>query len=186
MTAPTGHPRRLRVVGTSGSGKSRLAAEAARRLGVPHLQLDALHHLPGWRQAPDEEFRASLDAFVAGPGHDGWVVDGNYQSRTGHLEPELVVWLDHPRALVMAQIVTRTLRRGLRREELWNGNRERPRTWLSRDPERNVMLWAWVTHARYREGYAAEMAAATVPWVRLRGRRAVRRWLDGLGPGPDA
>jgi adenylate kinase family enzyme len=174
------------VVGTSGSGKSRLGAAAARRLGIPHLQLDSIHHLAGWQQAPDQEFLAALDRFVTGPGRDGWVIDGNYQSRTGHLEPDLVVWLDHPRGLVMAQLVGRTLRRGVRREELWNGNRERPRTWLSRDPEQNIVLWAWVTHGRYRAGYEAAMAAAAVPWVRLSGRRAVRRWLDGLGPGPSA
>jgi adenylate kinase family enzyme len=32
------------VVGTSGSGKSTLARELAATLGVPYLELDAVHH----------------------------------------------------------------------------------------------------------------------------------------------
>ena len=45
---------------------------------------------------------------------------------------DTVVWLDLPRSQVMRQIVSRTFRRVLTREELWNGNRE---------PVEN--LWAW-------------------------------------------
>lgn len=40
-------PRRIVVKGSSGSGKSTVADELARRLGVPHIELDALHHGPG-------------------------------------------------------------------------------------------------------------------------------------------
>jgi adenylate kinase family enzyme len=39
---------RLVVVGTSGSGKTTMAAHLARALGVVHVELDALQHGPDW------------------------------------------------------------------------------------------------------------------------------------------
>ena len=63
------------MVGTSGSGKSTLARELAEILGVPHLELDAVHHQPGWAPLPTDEFRRIIAARAAA---DGWVIDGNY------------------------------------------------------------------------------------------------------------
>jgi adenylate kinase family enzyme len=38
--------KRVNVKGTSGSGKTTFAQELARRLDVPFVELDALHHGP--------------------------------------------------------------------------------------------------------------------------------------------
>jgi hypothetical protein len=67
---------------------------------------------------------------------------------------DTVVWLDYPRSLVMRRIIRRTLRRMIRREELWNGNRERWRNLASLDPERSIIAWAWTQHPVDRERYA--------------------------------
>src|SRR5262245_66425581 len=116
--------RRVVVVGTSGAGKTTLARALAVRLGVPHVELDALDHQPGWTPAPTERFRAEVADRLQG---DGWVVDGNYARVQDVVWPraDAVVWLDLGRPLVMWRIVGRTLRRVIRGEELWNGNRER-------------------------------------------------------------
>jgi hypothetical protein len=37
---------------------------------------------------------------------------------------QLVVWLDLPYPLILYQVIKRSLRRSLFREELWSGNRE--------------------------------------------------------------
>lgn len=173
-----GAPRRVRVVGTSGSGKTTTARRIAALLGLPHLELDSLQHQPGWRQAPPEEFAEGLAAFVeASP--DGWVIDGNYQQRTTGLlaAADTVVWVDPPRAVVMARVVRRTLGRGLLRRELWNGNREDLRNLVRRDPEENIVLWAWRTFDHNRRRYEA---ALDDRWVRLRTPRETRRWLASL------
>lgn len=48
--------RRVAVVGNSGSGKSTFAAELARRLGVPWVELDAVFHQPGWTELDRRNF----------------------------------------------------------------------------------------------------------------------------------
>ena len=170
---------RVRVLGTAGSGKTTFARALATRLGVPHLELDRLHHRAGWVPAPLEEFRAELAAFVAAA-PDGWVVDGNYQERAAGLmeQADTVVWLDFPRPVVMRRVVRRTVVRSLTRRELWNGNRERPAGMLSRNPEDNIVLWAWRTHGPNRVRFAA---AAGPHWVRLRSPGEARRWLSAVG-----
>lgn len=136
--------RRIRVVGTSGTGKTTMATRVAERLHLPHLELDALQHLQGWRPVPLDEFNQRLDAFIAASEpYGGWVIDGNYNHRAPQLfdAADTIVWLDHPRRVVMTRILRRTLGRLVRRRHLWNGNRKRLRSLFDRDPDVNVVLW---------------------------------------------
>jgi adenylate kinase family enzyme len=177
-------PRRVRVVGNSGAGKTTFARELAGRLGVPHRELDEVFWGPGWVPKDPGTGRAILREFLAAS-PDGWVVDGNWNdARAGVADDvDVIVWLDHPRWLVMSRVVRRTVGRGVLRRELWHGNREDLRSLLRRDPEHNIVLWSWTQHAAYRERYTAVAAAGEVPIVRLRSPRAARRWLAALPPG---
>jgi adenylate kinase family enzyme len=171
--------RRVAVVGNSGAGKSMLAARLARRLGVLHVELDAIFHLPDWRELPEDDFRAAVLAATAG---DGWVVDGNYRAVRDLVwsRADTVVWLDLPRALVMRRITWRTLSRMVTRRRLWNSNRERVRNLLSTNPERSIILWSWTKHAEYRRRYAADMSDprwSQLTFVRLTSTRAIERFL---------
>jgi len=173
--------RRVSVVGNTGSGKSTLARELARRLGVPHVELDAIRHQPGWEQMPDDRFLAAVDGVTGGP---GWVVDGNYV-RVVMLGPvwaraDTVVWLDLPRRGVMPQLVRRTLRRVLTRQALWNGNSEPFSNLWSLDPERSVVAGAWTRHRVHRERYGRAIADprwAHLRFVRLRSHAEAHAWL---------
>ncbi|WP_454051621.1 toxin [Cellulomonas sp. Marseille-Q8402] len=174
-------------MGTSGAGKTTFARALAPRLGVPHRELDEVFWGPGWTLKDPEVARGILRAFLDGPG-GGWVVDGNWTSARAGLgdEADLVVWLDYSRPVVMARVLRRTLGRGLLRRELWHGNRESVRNLLRRDPEENIVLWAWTSHAGNRERYLREAAAGEVPVVRLRTPRAARRWLATLPAPPPS
>lgn len=168
------------IVGNSGSGKTHLARRLAGVLCVPHVELDSLNHRAEWKEAPAHEFRAEVAAALAEHerSRGGWIVDGNYRSRIGDVvEPETFVWLDYPRPLVLRRVVRRTLGRVILRRTLWNGNRERWRNLLTRDPLQNIVLWSWTQHGSYRTQY--EEAAAREPgrWVRLRHPREAEHWL---------
>ena len=162
------------VASASGSGKSTLGRELARRLDTPFHELDALHHGPGWTEATAEELRARVEPLLA---EERWVVDGAYRGKLGDLvleRADLVVWLDLPRRVWLPRLLRRTVSRIVRREELWNGNRETLRNVLF-SPD-SVVIFALRNYPRRHRLYPAELAP--YPHVRLRTPAAVARWLD--------
>src|SRR3954447_546995 len=74
-------PRRICVKGTSGAGKSTFAAELARRLDLPCIELDALFWGPNWTEPDRDVFRACVCETRAAASQG--VIDGNYDSRLG-------------------------------------------------------------------------------------------------------
>ena len=178
--------QRVSVVGNSGSGKSTVARELAGILGVPHLELDGVFHQPDWVPLPEDEFRRVVGAATAGA---GWVIDGNYSVVRPIVwaRADTVVWLDLPRRTVMRQVVWRTLRRAVTRQELWNGNREPLRNFLTWEPEESVISWAWHNHATYRDRYAAaaaDPANAHLTFIRLTSRGDITRFLTESAADP--
>ena len=110
--------RRVWIIGASGSGKTTLGARLAAALGVPHVELDALHHGPGWSEPTAEQFRAVVRPLVEG---DSWVIDGGYSHKLGDLIPaaaDTVIWLDLPLHVTMRRLLARTLDRLWNRREL--------------------------------------------------------------------
>ena len=172
-------PRRINVVGTSGNGKTTFSRALAARLGLPYLELDALNHGPNWTEASDEDFRRAVEAAMD---REGWVVDGNYGRKLGDLvlrRADTVVWLDQPLPLVLWRLWLRTVGRIVRREELWNGNRESWRgAFWGRD---SLFAWTIRAHFRNRRRLPEQLAAVGgLSVFRLRSRRQVRRFLEEI------
>lgn len=180
MSVAGGVPQRVIVVGVSGSGKTTLAQRIAERLGIDHVELDALHHGPGW--VPRPEFLDDVRSLVA---QERWVTEWQYAAARPLTlaRADLVVWLDLPTWRTMWQVTRRTVSRRLRRTELWNGNREGPLWEVLTDPD-HIIRWAWRTRGKYRglESHVAERRPC-VPVVRLRSHREAERWLAGLPTG---
>lgn len=167
------------MAGTSGAGKTTLAAQLGQVLGLPHVEIDALFHGPGW--TPRETFAAEVETFSAQP---CWVTEWQYSSVRALLaeRADLVVWLDLPRVVVMRQVVGRTVRRRLRRQVLWNENVEAP-LWTVFTDRMHVVRWAWSTHAASAQRVTALAAQRPgLPVVRLRSRRQVRQWVRDAVP----
>ena len=178
----TSSPRRIVVIGTSGSGKTSLARNIALALNLPHAEQDAWNHLPGWQEAPLEEFRAQVETFTAA---DVWVMDGNYSKAQdiGWARADTLIWLDYPAGVVFWQLFKRTLRRMFSREELWNGNREEWRTLLSKN---GILAWFFKIHWRNRRRFPEKFARFPhLKVIRLRSRREAARWLRGLRKRED-
>jgi adenylate kinase family enzyme len=172
--------QRVAVVGVAGTGKTTMAASLAAKLGLEHVELDALYWEPGWTKADPEVFRRRVQSVAA---TDRWVMCGNY-SKVRDLvwqRADSVVWLDYPLAVTLMRLLRRTLRRVRSGEELWHGNRERfAAQFLSHD---SLFLWALETHSKHRATYPALLANERyrhLTAVRLRTPRAAQAWLDSL------
>lgn len=167
-------PRRIAVAGVSGSGKSTLARRLAEGLDLPYTEIDALFHGPGWTPRP--EFDSDVDALV---GADRWVTEWQYSSARPRIaaRADLFVWVDVPFPVTLARVVRRTLRRRLRREELWNGNQEGPLHTFFTDRE-HIVRWSISTRNLYAERIPVVAAERPdLPIVRLRSTREVDRWV---------
>nr|WP_217899993.1 AAA family ATPase [Rhodococcus kyotonensis] len=169
-------PSRVIVAGTSGSGKTTLASRIAHILGTDHIEIDGLFHGPDW--TPRASFEADVEEFSSRP---SWVTEWQYGPVRDILadRADLFVWLDLPRRTVMRQVTSRTLRRRLRREVLWNGNIEPPLANIFSDKD-HIVRWAWKTHGLVADRVAAvSRRRPELTVVRLRSRTAVDSWVDG-------
>ncbi|QXC62250.1 hypothetical protein KSP35_05430 [Aquihabitans sp. G128] len=177
--------QRVSVVGNAGSGKSSLARRIAAVIDAPCIELDAIHHLAGWQSIDPDEFVDRVDAITHA---ERWVVDGNYRTVVVDgpvwARADTVVWLDLPRSAVMRQVIGRTLRRTVRRERLWNGNREPLTNFWVWHPE-SIIRWAWTQHDKYEDRYSRSMASPALDhleFVRLRSHAEADEWLENLSP----
>ena len=170
---------RLVVIGVSGSGKTTFAGQIARKLSLPHIELDALYWEPDWQASSRPVFRGRVQAATAA---EAWVVDGNYShsrdivwSRASHL-----VWLDYSLPRVMWRVVSRTVRRIVSQQELWSGNRESLRGSLGRD---SIVWYALTNYHRRRREYPALLAGeefAHLTVYRFNRPQEASRWLQSL------
>lgn len=174
--------QRIAVVGVTGCGKTTFAGALALRLGYPHIELDALHWLPGWQEPPLDVFRASVLAALSGP---CWISDGNYRKIRVEIwqRADTLIWLDYSLPVILWRLVKRTWQRVVLRQELWNGNRESWRgAFFSRD---SLFLWALQTHPLFRKTYPQFLAQpenAHLRVVRLKTPAQAARWLASLIP----
>ncbi len=172
--------RRLVVVGTTGSGKTTLARELSRILGVTHVELDAYRHGPNWRETPDDLFREQLADALRG---DRWVADGNYSVARDVVWPRAtaLVWIDYPIRVPLWRLFWRTLRRGVTRQRLWNDNKEN--LFEHFFTTRSLFVWALKSHWRRRKTMPAVLGQAEyahLEVIRLRSPSAVEEWLTGI------
>ena len=171
--------QRIVVIGTTGSGKSRLAAELSQRTGLRIIELDQLYWGRDWQGVPLDLFRHRVEREIR---DGGWIVVGNYGQVRDLVWPraDTLIWLDLSFPLVMSRLVRRTVKRALTREDLWGtGNRETiANSFFSRD---SIIYYALKTHRRNRTRFTRECGsiAEDKKVVRLQSPRAVRRFVQG-------
>ncbi len=166
--------RRIAVMGSSCSGKTTLARQLAEQLGVPHLELDALHHGPNWTEATAAELRAKVEEALEPL--DGWVADGNYMGKLGTYlidQADTIVWLDLPLRTSLRRLWRRHRTRIRDRVELWHGNRE---TWRNAFLGWNA-LFPYTIHAHVRRKWQWPPRFEGRNVVRLRSPQEVDGWL---------
>jgi adenylate kinase family enzyme len=175
--------RRINVVGTSASGKTTFARRLAAQLGIPHVELDALHWEPGWTEAPTEVMRERVRRAVAA---DAWVVDGNYSAIRDIVwdRTQAVIWLDFSLPTILWRYATRTARRMRSGDELWPGTGNRESLSMHVFQRDGLLWWILGTYRRRRRDYPRLLADnQRLVAVRLRSAREADEWLAGLTAG---
>jgi len=146
--------KRVNVIGSSGSGKSTFIRELAAALSVRHIEMDAIHWLPGWRQLNDELFAEQLNQALAA---DSWVLDGNY-SRFNDIKwaaADTIIWLDYSFSRTFVQILARSLHRSLTGVEIWPGTGNTETLYRNLCSKDSVILWMLTSYYRNRKKYQA-------------------------------
>lgn len=174
--------RRVSVVGSTGSGKTTFGRRLAGILGVGFVELDALNWEANWTMAPEDTFRARIDAATR---TDAWVVDGNYGGRGAREivwgRADTVVWLDFPLSVIMTRLTRRNIARIRTGEELWpgTGNRQTARNaFFSLD---SLYVWALKTHFRRKRQMPELLARPEYAHLALHHLRKpidADRWLE--------
>ncbi len=171
------------MIGTSGSGKTTLAKQIARRRQVPHIELDAIHWLPGWQEEDDERYREKLKTAIAQP---SWVLDGNYFSKSVDIQwnkvggATAVVWCDYSFIRTCSRAINRAWTRAWTQQEIWpgTGNRESFRkSFFSLD---SVVAWTIYSFRENRKRYSEIIQQGRYPhirFVRLRNPRDCEAFL---------
>lgn len=175
--------RRLVVIGVTGAGKSTLAKQLSEHLHLEYVELDALHWQPNWTPSPLPEFRERAQAVLSAT--DGWVVAGNYHVVRDLVWPkaEAIMWLDYSLPLVFRQLLVRTIRRSVLREELWNGNREKFWWHLKLWSDESLFHWLFKTYWRRKREYPLLLAQpehAHLHPIRFSSPGETKNWLASL------
>jgi adenylate kinase family enzyme len=174
---------RIAVIGTAGVGKSYLARELARRLGLRYVDRDRIVVAgPQWQRRPQAE---SLPIFDEATRESGWTYDGNLRASRSYEQLVLdrcdtIIWLDFPTWRVLASVIPRTLRRAITRERLWNGNVEGWREVFSLDGSIAFVFRYYPRMRREYEALFANPQLASRTRIRFRRRHEVNRWLASL------
>lgn len=167
------------ICGGSGSGKSTLARKVGEITGLPVIHIDPFYWAPGWVQRPSDQTTALITQAAMG---ETWVFEGN-NSKTMQLRADradLIIYIDMPRFVRMRRVLWRTLRHyGRSRPDMGAGCPERF------DPE-FIFGWVWNYDRSHRPKMLERLAQWTAegkPILHLRGKRAVRQFLDDLAKG---
>lgn len=173
------HPFRISVIGTSGSGKTRVSTEISKRLHIKHVELDAIHWRPEWKGRPINEFRDLVDEATKG---ESWVVDGNYSKVRDIVwrKAEILVWLDLPFNIVFWRIFLRTVNRIVTRKKLWNNNIEGFNALFGPD---SMPLWVMKTYWRRKKEYhvlLSKLEYSHLRVIRLKTIHEVKDWLESI------
>lgn len=167
--------RRIIVIGCQGSGKTSLARNLGRKLGLPVVHLDVLYWRPGWKPSDKPSFRVRAAEAIAG---EAWVVDGSFSGLAFDLtlaRADTLVIIDCPRWLCQWRILWRSaVDRDAMRPDLPAGCPEQFDWKLMREAWRYDTERGPVIEAE-RVQYGAD-----VPVVRLQSDREIQDFLDAV------
>jgi adenylate kinase family enzyme len=175
--------QRVVIVGVTSSGKSTLAENLAKRLGLNYIELDALYWEPNWQSAPLDVFRDRVEKALRQA--DKWVIAGNYHIVRDLIwsKAEAVIWLDYPLLIVLGQLTRRSFKRWWTQELLWGTNREPLWNHFKLWSKESLYNWLFQTYWRRKREIPLLLSQPEhqhLAWIRLQHPRETQAWLERL------
>jgi adenylate kinase family enzyme len=163
--------RRVLVIGSSGSGKTRLTTRLAETLDLPAVFLDVHYWRPGWQASDLAAWRQRVSELAE---NSEWIMDGNFSETFDLRMPraDTLVWLDYPRSTCLRRVLTRSIKdHGRSRPDLPDGCPEQI--------DMKLLRWVWDFPVKERPQIAAGIArfGAHLRAVQLADDRAVAEFL---------
>lgn len=116
--------KKISIIGSGGAGKSTLAEQLGKKLGIAVYHLDALYWQPGWVEIEKEKWRSIQEDLCS---RDSWILDGNYGAtldiRLKH--SDTIIFLDINPYRCLARVIWRSIKSfGKTRPDMAEGCRE--------------------------------------------------------------
>ena len=117
-----------------------MARALGAKLGMPVIEIDAIHWLPNWIERPRHESARIVETAIESM-PDGWICDGNYFRGAGNsatAQADTIIWVKMPRLVVMWRVVRRSIRRARDKRRICGENYESWSRMFGLDA-----LWLW-------------------------------------------
>jgi hypothetical protein len=184
-SAPSQRPRRISVVGSTGSGKTYLARELADRLSLPVSELDELRRDAAASGSLERDFETRVADLAQ---TDEWIIDGHYRDVRDLIwrRSELIIWLNYPLPLVALRLMRRFSRKrrpsSFHLVEQWSKPHPPPYPVdLGVSWQRRLRRLARTLRERSEYGRLLRSAEyRNIRVVELRSIQTTRRWLQSL------
>ena len=102
---------KIAIMGYVGSGKSVLARNLSKKLGIPKLELDDIAFDLNWKAVDREKILPDIQKLME---QDSWIIDGNYDDllQSQRLEmADKIIFVMLPRILCLLRALRRTKER---------------------------------------------------------------------------
>lgn len=174
--------KRIVIIGTTSAGKTTLAEQLSKKLGLDFIELDALHWEANWTEASNNIFRARVDNAVRS---EKWVVAGNYHVARDLIWPkaDAAIWLDYPFHIIFARLWNRTWMRWWYQEKLWNDNVERLWVHFKFWSDDSLFKWLFKTYWRRKREYPILLSQPEhlhLKLIQFKHPRETDKWLETL------
>lgn len=100
------HPKRIMIIGRSGSGKSTFSISLHKKMNIPLFHLDKHFFIENWQPRDYQEFLSAQQSFIEQP---SWIIDGNstksYEMR--YRQADLCLYFNFPRHICYWRVFKR-------------------------------------------------------------------------------
>lgn len=166
--------KKIAIIGSTASGKSTLARKLSQIYKVPHIELDQIL-FENQKRKTDEEFRFAVEKLVE---KSEWICDGVFYNLADIIWPkaDVVIWLDIPLKTTYRQVLSRSLKRIVKRQSKPGGQRETLKTAFGRN---GIVTKTPHIHRKITSNYEklVPQYVSDNKLVRLKSRKEVNEWL---------